>query len=421
MRPTTPTGRLWGVAVALGLIAACGGPGSAEDTTTTSSSATTSTTSTTTTTTTTTLPPTTTTTLPPVIPVVGWDIEGVRTVSVEIEFNYPEHSAELHSVVDRALRQIGLTPGRDADAELSFDLEGTGISAQYTNVGRCYTGARLRGTAHLTAGGLPDLRASIDGNMPTPGLIYEHECGSDAVDAPFDDAFDVALIGAMTALFGPASVPHLSEVVSRFYDGDPSRTAIEAYRRLDYDAIPIFRQYEFLDAVLGSLVGAVQYPTSDAYIRVARSVLLDYSPTDFGFSDAQDLEAWGSWLVGWAAEQATSTDATNVRGLRVGDCLNDRPFSKTSVVKVSCADPHDREVYFAFDLADGPYPGEFALEEAAWGRCLDVFDLLFGSGSELWVGLLTPTEATWALGDRTVHCAVGGDERTVGSVLSGDD
>jgi hypothetical protein len=46
-----------------------------------------------------------------------------------------------------------------------------------------------------------------------------------------------------------------------------------------------------------------------------------------------------------------------------------------------------------------------------------------GFDSGLAVAFLTPTEGTWALGDRTVHCAVADAERAklVGSVLSGDD
>ena len=274
------------------------------------------------TTTSTTLPPTTTTTttLPPAIAVIGWEGEGIRQVSVTVEFDYPTWTADLEASVGDALRQIGVGVVGGSDAVLSFDLTGTARSASYSNLGTCYSGARITGTARLAAPGMTDLSVSIAGNVPTPILIFEADCQEAPEDAPFGAAFDPALIDVMTSLFGVGSVPYLIEVLSRPPVGDWSAMlatksgALEAFRAFDRDAVSVEVTSGFLSAAIDTIFlirGDPDEPIDDAtraYRDELRRVLLDYSETDFGFVDEESITAWEAWLADWVADRLADGD-----------------------------------------------------------------------------------------------------------------
>lgn len=113
----------------------------------------------------------------------------------------------------------------------------------------------------------------------------------------------------------------------------------------------------------------------------------------------------------------------NVFELSVGDCFDDPDsFEEVSnVPMVDCAEPHHNEVYHAFDLPDGNFPGLFAVEERADEACLSRFDGFVGmdyAASELDYGYLYPTSDTWSEGDREIVCLVYHmtGERITGSV-----
>ncbi|MDP2623553.1 MAG: hypothetical protein Q8Q29_07150 [Actinomycetota bacterium] len=309
-------GRLAVLALALALVGACGGTAASNPvTTSTTSTSTTSPTTTTTTTTTTTLPPTTTTTLPPAVPVVGWEGEGVREVSVTMEFDYPSWTPDLIASVHQALRQIGIDPIGGPEVMLDLQLDGSARSAQYTDLGTCYTGARITGVARLTSEGRDDLSVTVQGDVATPFLIYPGQCGEAPEESPFDDAFDVPLIEVMAALFGDASVPYLTEVVDRDPSGDldvilaSKRAALDAFHEMDRDSIPVDTTYEFLGAAIVTIYLITpdpefgMDPASRDYERALRRVLLDYSDTDFGFTEDDSIAVWEIWLEEWYAGQ----------------------------------------------------------------------------------------------------------------------
>ncbi|WP_350349578.1 septum formation family protein [Agromyces sp. G08B096] len=107
----------------------------------------------------------------------------------------------------------------------------------------------------------------------------------------------------------------------------------------------------------------------------------------------------------------------------LGMCLDARkdavPGPETIV---SCDEEHDDEVYAVFDLADGAFPGDSAVEGAARAGCLDRFAAFIGipfAESVLEVYTFHPDEAAWSSGDRRVACVVWNPSDTVTGSLAG--
>lgn len=94
--------------------------------------------------------------------------------------------------------------------------------------------------------------------------------------------------------------------------------------------------------------------------------------------------------------------------MQIGDCFNDPGAGQVASVEgVPCSQPHDNEVFAEFELASGPWPGEAALAEDAWYRCLGHFERYVGAEyetSSLGFTTFTPVEEGWAEGDRLVTC-----------------
>ncbi|PPS83709.1 DUF4190 domain-containing protein [Streptomyces sp. MH60] len=86
------------------------------------------------------------------------------------------------------------------------------------------------------------------------------------------------------------------------------------------------------------------------------------------------------------------------------------------VDEVPCTQEHDGEVFAAFDLPDGSYPGDAEITRAADDRCYALQD---GYAMDRWalpadvdVYYLTPTSGSWRTGDREITCLFGNtDER----------
>lgn len=104
--------------------------------------------------------------------------------------------------------------------------------------------------------------------------------------------------------------------------------------------------------------------------------------------------------------------------LAVGDCLRtiDEGAQVESVPLVPCAEPHDGEVYDAFALPDGGYPGDEAIATAAETGCIDRFQTFVGAPYEdsvLELFFYNPTRRSWALADdREVVCVIQSDATT---------
>jgi hypothetical protein len=97
-----------------------------------------------------------------------------------------------------------------------------------------------------------------------------------------------------------------------------------------------------------------------------------------------------------------------VFGLRPGQCVNSGSDALTVVV-VSCAQPHDAEVFAAFTLPAAAWPGASAVGADASNGC----ESRLGSyiDPQLATASLTqeyvyPNQAAWQAGERTVVCEV---------------
>jgi hypothetical protein len=108
----------------------------------------------------------------------------------------------------------------------------------------------------------------------------------------------------------------------------------------------------------------------------------------------------------------------SVFDLREGDCFENPQDASTQVATVRavpCTEPHDNEIYLAFDLPDGDYPGVSAIDEASDPRCLAAFTSFVAVDyfeSDLEFFSLTPTPESWDADDRTVYCALHADDRS---------
>lgn len=108
-------------------------------------------------------------------------------------------------------------------------------------------------------------------------------------------------------------------------------------------------------------------------------------------------------------QEVTEAGNADVFSLRVGDCTNDTSGDEASSLPVvPCADAHDNEVYFAFDLEDGEWPGDEVIQTKSEEVCLAEFAKFIGtsyeeSALEWWP--MTPTQGSWeSLSDREVYC-----------------
>lgn len=104
----------------------------------------------------------------------------------------------------------------------------------------------------------------------------------------------------------------------------------------------------------------------------------------------------------------------SVLDLKVGDCLQLPTASQaTTITSAACTSSHEAEVSALVPTdpqdADAPFPGEQALSAQAETACVDSFEGYVGApylSSNLDVTWLTPTQSSWAEGDRTIVCLV---------------
>ncbi|MEU6671639.1 DUF4190 domain-containing protein [Streptomyces sp. NPDC046727] len=136
------------------------------------------------------------------------------------------------------------------------------------------------------------------------------------------------------------------------------------------------------------------------------------------------LVATGGASELWEGFKEGARDGATI-SLAEGECF-DAPGGGLSGVthdvdKVSCAGAHDGEVFASFRLPGGAYPGHGSVTETADERCWGLQD---GYAMDGWavpqdvdVYYLTPTEGSWAAGDREVTCVFG--NTTEGEDLTG--
>ena len=128
------------------------------------------------------------------------------------------------------------------------------------------------------------------------------------------------------------------------------------------------------------------------------------------------------------------TESTDISpsDLETGDCLIDRgllgttPEAETKSVVIQvlpCSQPHVAEVFYDFELADGAYPGDAAVDREAGRACVEKFKDFVGRGyrtSKLELFYYLPRERSWnLLEDRLVTCMVSErTDTTVGSLAN---
>jgi hypothetical protein len=114
--------------------------------------------------------------------------------------------------------------------------------------------------------------------------------------------------------------------------------------------------------------------------------------------------------------------AAAVFALRAGDCINSSP-NGLSVTILSCATPHEAEVFATFGLAGSGWPGSAGVQQQASNGCANRIasylnpQLLNAGLTEEYV---YPDQGAWKAGVRTVVCEVSGASGPLsGSVRQG--
>jgi len=106
-----------------------------------------------------------------------------------------------------------------------------------------------------------------------------------------------------------------------------------------------------------------------------------------------------------------------VFGLRPGECINSTG-NGLNVTVVSCATPHDAEVFAKFSLPAGAWRGDSAVQQDATNGCESRFGSYLNpqlATADLTQEYVYPNQAAWQAGERTVVCEV----RAVSGQLTG--
>jgi hypothetical protein len=95
-------------------------------------------------------------------------------------------------------------------------------------------------------------------------------------------------------------------------------------------------------------------------------------------------------------------------GLRPGQCVNTGP-NALDVTVLSCARPHDAEVFATFRLPDTDWPGTSVVQADASDGCASRFGSYLNpdlATVDLTQEFIYPNRAAWLAGERTVVCEV---------------
>ncbi len=151
--------------------------------------------------------------------------------------------------------------------------------------------------------------------------------------------------------------------------------------------------------------------------RISRTVLVaTAAATVLALSACSQVED----LVGSTDEPARdetgqvteSAAAADVFSIKVGDCIGS--FGDGEEVEeipvVPCDEPHDQEVYARYEVPEADeYPGLETVQSMGDEQCAAEFATFVGldyDESELYLSYLTPTEDSWAQGDREILCVI---------------
>ena len=116
-------------------------------------------------------------------------------------------------------------------------------------------------------------------------------------------------------------------------------------------------------------------------------------------------------LSGCSAITGLLNGEGDVFSLEVGDCMDDFGTAEdiTSVPIIDCDEEHDAEVYATEDIDSDSFPGASEVSDEADEICIDAWEDFVGISYEdsfLNYSALTPSEESWALGDKEVVCTI---------------
>jgi hypothetical protein len=120
----------------------------------------------------------------------------------------------------------------------------------------------------------------------------------------------------------------------------------------------------------------------------------------------------GATALGIAIYVGVAFVLAPIPSLAAGQCVNGihegTELSASSYRPVDCAGAHDNEVIGSVrSTTTGAYPGQQTLFDFATNPCYDAFAAYVGidfQTSELEMIVITPSDVTWAKGDRVVAC-----------------
>lgn len=111
------------------------------------------------------------------------------------------------------------------------------------------------------------------------------------------------------------------------------------------------------------------------------------------------------------ADGEDSPGIEDVPTAEVGSCINLMDVltveGVSDIPTVDCSEEHDAQVFAVVDLPDGEFPGDDAVTTSITSECEAAFEGFVGTApdeSALAFDGLGPSEATWAVGDRSIIC-----------------
>jgi Domain of unknown function (DUF4190)/Septum formation len=118
-----------------------------------------------------------------------------------------------------------------------------------------------------------------------------------------------------------------------------------------------------------------------------------------------------AFVIGAVATNGFEADTISIYDVRPGQCIDfaDDSDIVADVPRRDCDEPHDGEVFLVSSVGDADeFPGISELDRRAEAACIgDAFEQYVGTAyddSALTVTYVTPSEDSWAAGDRDVVC-----------------
>ena len=106
----------------------------------------------------------------------------------------------------------------------------------------------------------------------------------------------------------------------------------------------------------------------------------------------------------------TTAGTVDVTELRVGDCFNsDEEAEIAEVDGVPCDEAHEYEIFAVDTYQADALPGDAQMEAVFLSVCNEPFQAYVGApyaSSEIYAKMITPSEDSWADGDRTFMCVL---------------